>query len=129
MAKYIFNSAEKLREAADAYFKWCDENPIKGQAVQGDRDETREYPRPYTFEGLALFIGVSNWTQFVNDNREREGFSDELDRIRNKVRCNQIEGALVGIYKENITARLNGIAEQVQDITPPPSTIEIRYDE
>lgn len=124
MAKYIFKNVEELRRAADAYFQWCDNDYIKGKETeQGGAIVTQEYPRPYTLEGLAEYIGVSNWTQFVNDNSKREGFSDELGRIRNKVRANQIEGALAGIYKENLVARINGIAEQIQGSMPPPCVI------
>lgn len=132
-----FATADDLIAAAEGYFKWCDENPIRGaRSVRGDgkKDgkkvtEDEMLPRPYTFEGLCLHVGIPDWTMFVTRNKEREGFEDAIGYIRNKIRRCQIEGGMVGIYRENLTARLNGIAEQVQDVTPPPSTIEIRVEE
>lgn len=129
-----FETAADLLKAAEGYFTWCDENPIRGSRSVRYRDgekttEDDMLPRPYTFEGLCLHIGVPDWSMFVTRNKEREGFADAIATIRNRIRRNQIEGGMVGIYKEYLTARLNGIAEQVQDITPPPSTVEVRYTE
>lgn len=133
--KFQFKTAEDLMLAAQNYFEWCDTHPIRAARViknAGTMDaETRDeqLPRCYTFEGLCDHIDITDWTNFVNDNKEREGFADVFGRIRNKIRRNQIEGGMVGLYKENLTARLNGIADNVQNVTPPPSTIEIRMDE
>ena len=129
-----FETAQELLEAAESYFKNCDENPIRGSRSVRNKDgekitEDVMLPRPYTFEGLCLFVGIPDWTMFCTRNREREGFEDAIATIRNRIRRCQIEGAMVGVYRENLTARLNGIAEQVQDVTPPASTIEIVVDE
>ena len=129
--KYNFETPEQLRAKADEYFAWCDANPIRGQRTLKKEDgeiTTRDdqYPRPYTFEGLALHLNIVDWAAFVKNNKEREGFADVFGYIRNKVRRNQIEGSMVGLYRENLTARLNGIAENMNvGEVPPPSTIEV----
>lgn len=132
--QYQFKTADELRQEAQDYFDWCDKNPIRGSSTVSRDDGSREtrdtlFPRPYTFEGLGEHIQIADYLEFKKWNEKREGFADVFGWIRNKIRRNQIEGGLVGIYKENLTARLNGIAENMNDVTPPPSTIEIRFDE
>lgn len=123
--KYQFETAEALKAAALGYFQWCEDNPIRGtRTIKTDsgENETREelYPRPYTFEGLCLHIDIADWSMFCTNNKSREGFADVLAWIRNNIRRNQIEGAMAGLYRENITARLNGIAENmaIQELPP-----------
>ena len=123
--QYRFKTPQELKDAAQSYFDWADKNPIRGcRTIKKDdgEPETRDemYPRPYTFEGLCLHIDVSDWSMFCTSNKQREGFADVLAWIRNTIRRNQIEGGLVGLYRENITARLNGIAENmsVQELPP-----------
>ena len=130
--KYNFETPEELRTKADEYFAWCKANPIRGQRTSRKDDGEAVvtdvlFPRPFTFEGLALFLNIADWQQFANHNRKREGFADVFDYIRNTVRGNQIEGAMTGIYRENITARLNGITENVAIQDKP--AINIKADE
>ena len=132
--QYQFKTPEDLRKAAQSYFDWCDANPIRGQRTVKNSDGEKELrddmlPRPYTFEGLCEHIDIWDWSLFVTNNKERDGFAPVLGWIRNKVRRNQIEGGMVGLYRENLTARLNGITDNVADQTPPPSTVEVRYTE
>lgn len=124
--KYQFKTPEALKEAAQSYFDWCDKNPIRGQRTIKKEDgetETRDdmYPRPYTFEGLCEHIDIWDWSRFVSDNRDREGFAPVLGWIRNKIRRQQIEGSMVGLYRENLTARLNGIADNMAVTELPPT--------
>lgn len=129
---YNFKTADDLRNTADEYFKWCDDNPIRGQRsvrskdgnakdpkgkIKGTSDEM--FPRPYTFEGFCRFAGISDYSMFCRNNKDREGFAEVLAYIRNRIRCNQIEGGLVGIYQPNLVARLNGIAENLNTAEKP----------
>lgn len=133
--QYQFKTAEDLRKAAQAYFDWCEKNPIRGTRIirkddgePGTRDE--QYARPFTFEGLCEHICIDDWSQFVKQNKERAGFAKVIGWVRNKIRRNQLEGAMVGIYRENITARLNGIKENIalQEL-PSPECLPDELDE
>lgn len=124
--EYQFKTPEDLRNSCEEYFAWCEQNPIRGQRLvkkENGETETRDemYPRPLTFEGLCDHIGIADWSHFVAQNKEREGFADVFGWVRNKVRRNQIEGGLVGLYRENLTARLNGIAENMAINELPPT--------
>lgn len=130
--KRTYDTPEQLLKDAEAYFEWCDKNPIRGQRTTKNEDgeiSTRDdqYPRPYTFEGLARFINIADWDRFKKNNAEREGFGDVFAYIRNRVRQNQIEGSLVGLYREGLTARLNGIADNINISDKPP--IKVLEDE
>lgn len=132
--EYQFKSADELMLAAQKYFDWCDTHPIRATRTvrnAGGEMETRDeqLPRCYTFEGLCDHINICDWWNFVAANKERKGFEYVIARIRNKIRRNQIEGGMAGVYKENLTARLNGIADNLQQVAPPPSTIEVIFDE
>ena len=132
-----FQTAEEFRKAADEYFAWADENPVrlpyrskaKGDAsskTPTEREQTDEYAkRPYTLQELAYHLHVGKWTTFVRDNCEREGFAEVIEDVENRITSQQLVGAMVGLYRENIVARINGIFDSMATITPPQSTIEI----
>lgn len=130
---FRYKTAEDLRKDADGYFSYCDRNPIRGQrTLKKDTGEVEtrdeQFPRPYTFEGLSLYLNIPNWSDFVSDNKKRGAdFEEVFGYIRNKVRCCQIEGGMVGIYREGLTARLNGIAENM-NLNDKPA-INLRADE
>lgn len=125
---YNFKTAADLRKTADGYFNWCDDNPIRGQRSVRSKDGVKNmgdemFPRPYTFEGFCRFAGISDYSMFCRNNKDREGFAEVLAYIRNRIRCNQIEGGLVGIYQPNLVARLNGIAENLNTAEKPAINI------
>lgn len=139
--QYRFETAEEFEVACLDYFAWCNNNPIRGsrsvRSQDGDEENPKPksknkrvvvdemYARPYTIEGLCDRLGISNWTKFVQDNKEREGFADVIDWAKNKIRMCQVEGGMVGIYNPNLTARLNGIAENiVTNEMPTPQVLE-----
>lgn len=125
----IFADGDLLLAHAEAYFKWCDTHPrYRAELVKykGGYEEA-EVPlgRPYTMDGLTVYLGVSgayfrtakaalrekdeNGTISASEVRLLEVF----DIIEHTVRNEQIEGAAVGQYKEGLIARLNGIADNV----------------
>lgn len=138
---YRFKTPDELRQACDGYFAWCEANPVRGarnvwkkkrKGLKGDEgsdDGTQDnlLPRPFTFEGLCLHIGIADWTDFVSKNKEREGFAEVIAYVRNRIRDNQISGGMIGIYSSSLTARLNGIAENLQ-VNEKPS-IQLLPDE
>lgn len=134
--KFKYSTADEFKQACQRYFDWCDKNPIHGamsvrnknkQAAQeSNADKAQQvksnefYPRPYTIEGLCDELTISNWTMFVKQNKDREGFGEVIEWARNKIRRNQIEGGMVGIYQPSLTARLNGLAENINTNELPP---------
>lgn len=127
-----FKTPEELQEKAEGYFQYCDTHPIEvwqrkaaaanqsaknGSGVKSD-EGTMYIRRPYTLDGLGLFVGVV-WKDFRTYHANDE-FSEVIRTLESRVRDQQVSGAVVGMYNANIVARLNGIAEQVAVETNVP---------
>lgn len=127
----IYSKASQLWDDALAYFEWCDDNPVDapvniirykkekhgGTKEMKKQDQQENVSRPYTLFGLCAFTGITSWARFKAKYRDLEGFEDVILTIENVIASQQIDGALTGVFKENLTARMNGLAErQVADI-------------
>ena len=119
-----FKTPEELEAKADEYFRWCDANPIRiykrkdaganqtaknGSGVKSQEGEAFAN-RPYTLDGLGLWVGIVNWRDF-RANHANDEFSTVITALEARVRDQQVSGAMVGVYNSNLTARLNGIAD------------------
>lgn len=125
----IFADGDLLLAHAEAYFKWCDTHPrYRAELVKykGGYEEA-EVPlgRPYTIDGLTVYLGVSGSyfrtaISALKDKQESGTISkseirllEVFEIIQTTVRNEQVEGAMVGQYKEGLVARINGIADNV----------------
>lgn len=112
-----FESAEELAQVAQEYFEWCDQNDIivENRLSNGDKGKQvtgAKIQRPYTLEGFAIFAGIGSYKQWRKDNIERDGFRIVIDTYEGIIREKQISGAVVGLFKENIIARMCGFEER-----------------
>ena len=78
-----------------------------------------EHTPPLTIDGFKTFC--NKWGADINRYWYNVGgeFSDYVSivtRIKEEIRNDQIEGALIGQYNNNIVARLNGLTEKT-DVT------------
>lgn len=125
-----FETPEDLWLAALEYFAWCDANPYKvsmkdrRREKRGDKAERsaekmyEEVPRPYTLDGLHLFLNMHTpWKVFkenVSRRKDAEAFNTVICACEECVRNQQVGGAMIGLYSERLTARLNGISDKVE---------------
>lgn len=143
--KLLFETPDALKQAAQEYFTWCDENPrwtaeqTKGKQapmrlIKGYDDLTGEpiyetsfihngityvpLRRMYTWPGLCRFIGCAQ-SYFREFRRsiavKHPEFLTVIDWISEVIQTDQTEGGGTGEYKENLVARLNGYADKVQN--------------
>lgn len=110
-----YDSPEKLLSEAFKYFKWCDDNPWQKKDVIKSGARTGEIidipvSRPYTIEGLCVHIGICVKTFYNYEKRDE--FIPVVSYIREAIRQNQLEGALIGAYNTNIISRLLGYTDQ-----------------
>jgi len=70
-------------------------------------------PVPYTIEGLVVHLGITRRT-WIDWREKREDLTQVITECDEMIRNHQIEGALTGQYNTNLTARLNGISEKIQ---------------
>lgn len=127
----LFGDGPLLWDEAVQYFEWCDRHPLYRVELvkyQGSADEA-EVPlgRPYTMDGLTVYLGVSpgyfraaksNLKNKIEAARATEAeveLLETMERIENTVRDQQISGAAVNIFNAAIVARLNGLAENINN--------------
>lgn len=114
--KYI-ESPQQLWELFEAYLIDLKDNPIKVHDFVG-KDGNSVYrlkERPVTMEGFRVFGYKNNLTlkhYFDNTNNAYEAYCTICSRIKDYIRCEQVEGGMVGIYNPSITQRLNNIVEK-----------------
>tara|TARA_R100000951_G_scaffold33959_1_gene29002 strand:- start:6171 stop:6593 length:423 start_codon:yes stop_codon:yes gene_type:complete len=120
--KYI-ETPEKMWELFEAYNLELKGKPILQHDFVGKDAESvrREKERPLTFEGFQNYLddtGLIGVIEQYFENRDGR-YSDYVgicSRIKRKIRQDQIEGGMAGIYNPSITQRLNNLTER-QDIT------------
>lgn len=113
-----FETPEAMFEAALAYFKWADANPLveekafqfQGAPVMADINKMR----PYTLKAFMLHAGSSY--QSWSDYRARAEFSEVVNMIDDTIRTQKFDGAVAGLMNPNIIARDLGLADK-QDLT------------
>lgn len=128
-----FKTPEELQEKAEGYFQYCDTHPIEvwqrkaaaanqsaknGSGVKSD-EGTMYIRRPYTLDGLGLWLEINDWRHFRAYHQD-DDFSPVIRALEARVRDQQVSGAVVGMYNANLVARLNGISESVQVETSIP---------
>ncbi len=120
-----FKSPQELWEAFLAYTEWSANNPMTVNDTRSQRkstlkDERSQYKqqveRPLTLMAFCLHAGIKRqWADFRKDYAKRsKAFCEVLYAIENTIRGQQVSNALVGNYKENLVARLNGISDTVE---------------
>lgn len=118
-------TAESLWQKFLEYVQWADQNPIESfNRVTGKGDTQAQKSkgvvqdkvhRPYTLIAFMTFAGITNWTEFkASQNAQKPVFLRVIRAIENAIKSQQIDGALVGVYNPNLTARINGIADSVK---------------
>jgi len=112
-----FETPEILLQKAYEYFQWVDENPIKTTKTtvsdKGTYTNTDILQRPYTWEGLYVYLDVCNLEYY----KKLDDYSNVITRINNVMRSQKFEGASVGIFNSNIIARDLGLKENVDNTT------------
>ena len=105
------------------YVKEIKSDPILVHDFVGkDADEVeRKKERPLTMEGFEDYVadsgGPATLDQYFSNKEGRyQDFVAICSRIRRRIRRDQIEGGMAGIYNPSITQRLNGLVDK-QDHT------------
>lgn len=117
----IFSNPDILWESACEYFEWCDNNPWQKTEAAKAGDHfgevvTAPTSRPYSQRGLCIFLDIdeNTLTRYCEED-EYKDFWATANKIRNIIKTQQWEGAMVGAYNSNIAARSLGLTEK-QDI-------------
>lgn len=116
--KYI-ETPEKMREYFELYQKEIKGKPILVQDFVGkDGDEVnRKKERPLTLEGFEVWCDDNDIISDLSDYFENKGnrYAEYIPicrMIKKRVKKDQIEGGMAGIYNPSITQRLNGLTDK-----------------
>ena len=104
----LFTDPTQLLDLWQKYLAWNDANPMEMTNERGKY----EIERPLSLLRFCLFAGIEKWQDFRDDYKVIDGFGEIISHIEGYVRNQQIEGAMIGKYKENLVARLNGISDK-----------------
>ncbi len=121
----LYKRPEDLADKFVEYAEYCDAHPIdvfnRVQATQQKESKNAsqmkaKVGKPLTISGFLLYAGIyDNWTKFKQARCRKTGeYVRVIHAIEESCRNQQLEGAIVGVYKENLVARLNGVAEKVE---------------
>ncbi len=107
----IFKSPDELWNGALDYFKYIDENPIEVEDNKGTKNVNKvKLIRPYTKHGLAIHLGIHPET--LDNYKAKKDFFEVVRNIELIIYNQKFEGAVIGIFKENIIVRELGLAEK-----------------
>jgi len=125
----LFASADLLREAAEEYFQFVDDNPeylVKPMAVSyggnaGSKIEMVKVPvrQPYTLHGLCIYLGCSTsyFRSFKAGHKDgsAQDFLTVIAEIEETIYSQKFNGAASGFFNANIIARDLGLVDR-QDV-------------
>jgi hypothetical protein len=124
-----FATPEELLSKCQEYFNYIDGNPwYKNEQIKKPyRDTTGNWvtitriptARPYTIEGLCLWLGVNKmyFNEFEEGLRKKDDdlsvmFSGICSRVRHIIFMQKFEGAAVGAFSASIIARELGLVDK-----------------
>jgi len=120
-----YKTADDVRQAALDYFEWASDNPLIEQKLVSYQGESYLEPvpkmRPFTKQGLAVYMGVSinTWLSYEKDS----DFLDVCAWVNDVIFTQQYEGASTGLLQHQIVARYLGLAEK-QEVTTDTKELE-----
>lgn len=131
--KRIFETPEDMFNAAQEYFYYQSSRTLNETQFTGSQGKKVIIPHvpPFTWEGLTMFLHVNTvyFNKFEaerkkeNTDQARE-FCKIITHVRETIRLQKFEGAMVGMYNANITARDLGLTDK-KDVTTDGQSIGI----
>lgn len=117
----LIESPDKFWDLFIEYRIWCKQNPFKVHDFVG-KDATEVFrcrERPLTISGFSAWLydkGVINDVRhyFKNTDGAYDEFLPVTTRVKQIIESDQIDGGMSGVYNANLTARINGITEKVE---------------
>ena len=125
---------DQLWDLFQQYEKATKANPykVKDWVGGGGKPVVREKERPLTIEGFNNFVRKTGLAYDIDDyiyNR-KEMYNDYIAVsrwIKDSIRQDQIEGGMAGMYSPNITQRLNGLTEKIEESGSKEVKIIVEY--
>lgn len=116
----------------DIFLKYAEETKSRVRRIPKATNKGVQYEEhtpPLTVEGFKTYCyknACDVQAYFNNRDGAYSDYSPIITRIKEEIRNDQIEGALVGQYQQNIVARLNGLTEKTDVTTGGDKINEIK---
>lgn len=126
--KYI-ETPEKLYEV---FLKYAEDTKSRVRRIPKATNKGVQYEEhtpPLTIDGFKTYCNKSGYDinrYWYNVDNSYSEYVSIVTRIKEEIRNDQIEGALVGQYQQNIVARLNGLTEKTDVTTGGDKINEIK---
>lgn len=110
----IFATPQDLWDAAEQYFDWVEENPLKEDSVgwfQGEaKHDSIDKMHAMTQDGMQIYLDISHttWQNYC----KKKDFVAITTRIASVIRTQKFIGASAGLLQPNIIARDLGLADK-----------------
>lgn len=133
--KYI-ESPEEMERLFNEFVTYKKTHPVKVTDWVG-KDATqvvRTHERPITLEGFSVWLNekgvIKNvWHYFTNADGAYDDYLDICRIIKEKIRVDQIEGGMCGVYNPSITQRLNGLTDKKElDVKTEPRVFNVDHE-
>ena len=112
--KPLFASPGDLWDACCEYFQWVEDNPlqtVENVKFQGMGTlESVPLMRNMSEDGLTIFLDISSSAWW--DYKQKPDFLEVTDQVVKIIRSYKLDGAISGLFKENIIARELGLADK-----------------
>jgi hypothetical protein len=130
-----FREPDEMLKAFEIYMEWCEKNWYFRHELHkvGDYVGTiTPVPltkRPFSILGFCCAIGVGEpwYRRFRADHQDDKEFSAVFEYVESVCKMDQLDGAMVGSYKENLVARLHGLHDRI-DVTANNQLPDQQYD-
>ena len=101
-----FKTPEELQEKAEGYFQYCDTHPIEvwqrkaaaanqsaknGSGVKSD-EGTMYIRRPYTLDGLGLWLEINDWRHFRAYHQAKHSHATPSIGLKDLLYCRRLTG-------------------------------------
>lgn len=120
----VFESPDAMWQAALAYFRWSDENPLYAYKTYCQQGEIITAPEPrmraYTIGGFRLHSGICQQTW--NNYQANPEFFEVTKKIEEAIRTQKFTGAAADLLNANIIARDLGLADK-KDLSSSDGTM------
>lgn len=114
----IMACPQKLFEACNEYFQWCQDNPLLGEKIgfskaKACKAETK-HVRALTINGLTLFLFIapSTWYDWRKNREELQPVISWAERV---IYNQKFSGAAAGLLKESIIIRELGLQDHTKE--------------
>lgn len=119
--KYI-KTPEILAEHFKSYVEWVDNNPVLKEDYVGKDAERvdRRLKRPLSWVGFEVWLYKEGIISDLSDYEENKNgsyteFLPIIRALKKIIETDQFDGAVVGVYQQNIIARKLGLVEKREE--------------